>query len=190
MIVSRSTIYKWKKVFCSCFYIIISSPAYSDLSQNDAEMLEKQCWKMQRWHEEEQRSFLQLQEAAKACHAERASQKARREAEAKAKEEAERLRVVEEEERKRRIIEYLQRLWDEVLEEKTALLERAEGSQVVGSKCKEVAAGDEKGQRSSKKARGKQPGKYCGGAAVKMGGSNPCERCVCARQNCLVHPSR
>ena len=145
---------------------------------------------MQRWHEEEQRSFLQLQEAAKACHAERASQKARREAEAKAKEEAERLRVVEEEERKRRIIEYLQRLWDEVLEEKTALLERAEGSQVVGSKCKEVAAGDEKGQQSSKKARGKQPGKYCGGAAVKMGGSNPCERCVCARQNCLVHPSR
>jgi len=29
-------------------------------------------------------------------------------------------------------------------------------------------------QWPSKKARGKQPGKYCGGAAVKMGGANPC----------------
>ena len=35
-----------------------------------------------------------------------------------------------------------------------------------------------------------QPGKYYGGAVVKMGGSNPCERCVCTGQDCLVHPSR
>ena len=89
MMVPRSTIHKWKKVFRSCFYIIISSPAYSDLFQNDAEILEKQCRKMQRRHEEEQRSFFQLQEVVEACHAEHASQKARREAEAKAKEEAE-----------------------------------------------------------------------------------------------------
>ena len=53
-------------------------------------------------------------------------------------------------------------------------MERAEGSQVAGSKHKEVAARDEEGQWFSKKARGKQLGKYCGGAAVKMGGSNPC----------------
>jgi len=33
-----------------------------------------------------------------------------------------------------------------VLEEEAALLERAEGSQVVGSKCKEIAAGDEEKQ--------------------------------------------
>jgi len=39
----------------------------------------------------------------------------------------------------------------------------------MGSKCKEVAAGDEERQRSAKKAREKQPGKYCRGAAVKMG---------------------
>ena len=90
-----------------------------------------------------------------ARRAERVAQKARREAEAKAKEEA-------------------------------SLLEEAEGSQVTGSKCKEVAAGGEEEQRPSKKARGK----YRGGAAVKMGGSNPCERCVCAGQDCLVHPSR
>jgi len=77
-----------------------------------------------------------------------------------------------------------------VLEEEATLLKRAEGSQVTGSKHKEVAAGDEEEQRSSKKARGKQPGKYRGGAAVKMGGSIPCERCVCARQDCLVYPSR
>ena len=110
--------------------------------------------------------------------------------EAKAKEEAERQRVAEEEERKKRTVEYLQRLQDKVLEEEAALLEGAEGSQVAGSKRKEIATGDEKEQRPSKKARGKQPGKYCGGTAVKMGGSIPCERCVCARQDCLVHPSR
>jgi len=77
-----------------------------------------------------------------------------------------------------------------VLEEEATLLEEAEGSQVVRSKYKEVAAGDEEGQWPSKKARVKQPGKYRRGAAVKMGGANPCERCVCAGQNCLVHSSR
>jgi len=168
----------------------MSSPAPSDISQNDAEALEKQRQEMQRRHEEEQRSLLRLQEAAEAHRAERAAQKARREAEAKAKEEAERQRVAEEEERKKRMVEYLQRLQDEVLEEEAALLEKAEGSQVVGSKCKEVAAGDEEEQRPPKKARGKQLGKYRRGAAVKMGGATPCERCVCAGQDCLVYPSR
>jgi len=73
-----------------------------------------------------------------------------------------------------------------VLEEEAALLEGAGGSQVAGSKRKEVAAGGEEEQRPSKKAREK----YRVGAAVKMGGSNLCERCVCAGQDCLVHPSR
>jgi len=68
----------------------MSSPAPSDISQNNAEALEKQQQEIQRRHKEEQRSLLRLQEAAEACHAERAAQKARREAEAKAKEEAER----------------------------------------------------------------------------------------------------
>ena len=85
--------------------------------------------------------------------------------EAKAKEETERQRVAEEEERKRRTREYLQWLRDEVLEEEAALLKGAEGSQVVGSKRKEVATGGEEKQWPSKKARGK----YHGGAAVKMG---------------------
>jgi len=93
---------------------------------------------------------------------------------------------VKEEERKKRMRDYLQQLRDKVLEEEAALLEGAEGSQVAGSKHKKVAAGDEEEQRPSKKARGK----YCGGAAVKMEGSNPCERCVCAGQDCLVHLSR
>ena len=164
----------------------MSSPAPSDISQNDAEALEKQRQEMQRRHEEEQRSLLRLQEAAEACRAERAAPKARREAEAKAKEEAERQRVAEEEERKRRTREYLQWLRDEVLEEEATLLEGAEGSQVAESKRKEVAAGGEEEQRPSKKARGK----YRGGTTVKMGGATPCERCVCAGQDCLVHPSR
>jgi len=77
-----------------------------------------------------------------------------------------------------------------VLEEEATLLEEAEGSQVAESKQKEVAVGDEEGQRPSKKAREKQLGKYHRGAAVKMGGSNPCERYVCARQDCLAHSSR
>ena len=56
-----------------------------------------------------------------------------------------------------------------MLEEEAALLEEAEGFQVVGSKRKEVTARDEEGQWPSKKARGK----YCGGAAVKMGVLTP-----------------
>jgi len=168
----------------------MSSPAPSDISQNDAEILEKQWQEMQWRHEEEQRLLAQLEEAAKLRQAKRAAQKARREAEAKAKKEAKRQRVAEEEKRKRRTMEYLQRLQDEMLEEEAALLEGAKGSQVAGSKCKEIAAGDKEMQQPSKKARGKQPGKYHGGAAVKMGGANPCERCVSAGQDCLVHSSR
>ena len=122
--------------------------------------------------------------------AECTAQKARREAEAKAKEEAEKQRVAEEEERKKRTMEYLQWLQDKVLEEEATLLEGAEGSQVMGSKRKEIAAGDEEEQWPSKKARGKQLGKYRRGAAVKMGSSNPCKRCVCTEQDCLVHLSR
>jgi len=122
--------------------------------------------------------------------AERTAQKARREVEEKAQEEAKRQRVAEEEERKKRTMEYLQRLRNEVLEEEATLLEGAEGSQVMGSKHKEVTAGDEEGQWPSKKVRGKQPGKYHGDATVKMEGANPCERCVCTGQDCLVHPSR
>ena len=90
---------------------------------------------------------------------------------------------MEEEERKKRIREYLQRLQNEVLEEEAILLERAEGSQIAGSKCKEIAAGDEEEQWPSKKARGKQLGKY-------RGDTTPYKRCVCARQDCMVHPSR
>ena len=77
-----------------------------------------------------------------------------------------------------------------MLEEKTTLLEDAEGFQVVRSKHKEITARDKEGQRSSKKAKGKQQEKYHRGATVKMGSANPCERCVSARQDCLVHHSR
>ena len=83
-------------------------------------------------------------------------------------------------------MEYLQQLQDKVLEEEATLLEGTEGSQVMGSKHKEVTTGDEKGQQPSKKARGK----YHEGATVKIGGANPCKRYVCTRQDYLVHPSR
>ena len=74
--------------------------------------------------------------------------------------------------------------------EDATLLEGAEGSQVMGSKCKKIAARDKEEQRPSKKTKGKQQEKYCGGAVVKMEGANSCKRCVSARQDCLVHPSR
>ena len=127
---------------------------------------------------------------AKLCWAEHVAQKARREVEEKAQEEAERQRVVEEEERKRRTIEYLQWLQNEVLEEEATLLEGTEVFQVVGSKCKDIAAGDKEEQWPSKKAKGKQQGKYRRGATVKIGGANPCKRYVCTGQNYLVYSSR
>jgi len=77
-----------------------------------------------------------------------------------------------------------------VLEKEATLLEGAERSQVTGSKHKKVIARDEERQQPSKKARGKQLGKYCRGATVKMRGANPCKRCVSARQDCLVYSSR
>jgi len=40
----------------------------------------------------------------------------------------------------------------------------------MGSKCKKIAAENEKRQQPSKKAREKQPGKYHRVAVVKMGG--------------------
>jgi len=116
----------------------MSSPTPSNISQNDTELLKKQCYEMQQWHEEEQQSLLQLQEIVEACCAERVAQKARREAEAKAKEDVEKWRIVEEKKK----LEYIQQLWDKMLEEEATLLEGAEGSQVTGSKCKEVATRD------------------------------------------------
>jgi len=92
-----------REVFCSCFYIVISSLTYSDISQNNAEILEKQ-WR----HEEQQQILLQLEEVARLCQTECMAQKARRKAEEKAWKEAE--RVVEEEERKKRTMEYFQPL--------------------------------------------------------------------------------
>ena len=105
--------------------------------------------------------------------------------EAKAKEEAKRQRIAEEKKKKKKTMEYLQRLWNEVLGKEAALLERAEESQVMGFKCKEIAR-DKEGQQLSKKVREK----YYKGATAKMRGVHPCKRCVSTRQDCLVHFSR
>jgi len=55
-----------------------------------------------------------------------------------------------------------------VLKEEATLLEGTKGSQVAGSKCKEVATKNKEGQWLSKKARGKQLGKYHRDATIKM----------------------
>ena len=163
----------------------MSSPTPSDISQNDTEILE-----MQQKYKEEQHFLVQLKEAVKLHWAKCMAQKARREAEEKAWEKAERKRVVEEEEGKRRTMEYLQWLWNEMLEEEATLLERAKESQIIGSKCKKITTRDEEEQQLSKKTKEKQQGKYHSGATIKIGGANPCERCVSTGQNCLVHFSR
>jgi len=67
----------------------------------------------------------------------------------KAKKEAKRRRVAEEKEKKKRILEYLQQLWNEVLEKEAIFLE------ITESKHKEVVSRDEKGKQPSKKAKGK-----------------------------------
>jgi len=79
---------------------------------------------MQWRHEEEQWLLVQLEEAAKLHRAEYAAQKAKREVEVKAKEEAKKQRIVEEKEK----LEYIQQLWNKVLEEEATLLEGAERS--------------------------------------------------------------
>jgi len=61
----------------------MSSPAHSDISQHDAEILEKQQQEMQWRHEEQQQFLIQLKKAAKLHQAEHVAQKARREAKEK-----------------------------------------------------------------------------------------------------------
>jgi len=60
--------------------------------------------------------------------------------------------LVEEEEKRKRTLEYLQQLWNEVLEEDATLLEGAEGSQITEPKYKEVSLEDDVDHWSSKKS--------------------------------------
>jgi len=87
----------------------MSFPALSNISQNNTEVLDKKQQEIQQRHEKKQQLLLQLEEVAKLHWTEYTAQKARREAEAKAQEEAKRQRDVEEK-KKKRILEYLQQL--------------------------------------------------------------------------------
>jgi len=62
----------------------------------------------------------------KSYQAEYVAQKARKEAEAKAREKAEKRKVAEEEKKRKRMLEYIQQLWNKVLEEDIILLESIE----------------------------------------------------------------
>ena len=79
-----------KKVFCSCFCIIMSFSTHSDISQNNTEILKMQQQEMQQRHKKEQRLLVQLKEVAKLHWTECVAQKARREVEEKAWKKAER----------------------------------------------------------------------------------------------------
>jgi len=87
----------------------MSSPTLSNISQNDAKVLKKQWQKKQQIYKKQQQLLVQLEEIEKSCRAKHVAQKARKEAEAKAREEAKR-RSVAEEEKKKRILEYIQQL--------------------------------------------------------------------------------
>ena len=54
-------------------------------------------------------------------------------------------------------------------------------------KCKKIASRNKEGQWPSKKVRGRQQGKYHGGATVKMGGVNPCKRYISTRQSSFTY---
>ena len=58
------------------------------------------------------------------------------------------------------------------------------------SKYKEIYPKDGADCQPSKKTKEKQPVRYCEDIRIKIGGANLCERCIYARQNCLVHNSR
>ena len=55
-----------------------------------------------------------------------------------------------------------------MLEEEATLLERVKGFQIIGSKCKDIAARNEERQQLFKKTRGKQLRKYYRGVATKI----------------------
>ena len=74
--------------------------------------------------------------------------------------------------------------------EDTVLLEDAEKSQIVESKCKEVTLEDNRKCWPFKKTKEKQPVRYCRDVGIKIGGVNSYERCVSTRQDCLVYYSR
>jgi len=86
-----------------------------------------------------------LEDAAKACHIKCAAQKVRKAVEAKTREEDKQRRLVEEE-NKRKKLEYLQQLQNEVLAKDATLLESTEGFQIMKIKYKETTTGDEKKQ--------------------------------------------
>ena len=186
--VSKSTIYK-QNFFCFFLCITMSSPIYFDIFQNDAEVLEKQQQKIQQRHEEKQRFLIQLEETVKSRQAKYTIQKTRKEAEAKVREEAERKRVVEKK-KKKRTLKYFQQFWDKILEKDVTLLEDVEESQIVEPKYKKAPLGNNVDHKPSKKTKGKQLARYRGDIGIKMGGANPCERCVHAEQNCIVYNSR
>ena len=93
----------------------------------------------------------------------------------KTRREAERKRGVEENKKKKRMLEYLQQLQNKVL------AEDAEGSQIMGSKYKEILLEDDRDCRPFKKVKGKQLVRYHRKIGVKIGNANLCEKYMYAR---------
>ena len=84
-------------------------------------------------------------------------------------------------------------LWDKIIAGNATLLEGTGGSQITGTKHKEINtifSKDKVEQWPSKKNKEKQSRKYYGDARIKIGGVNLCEKYVHTGQDCLMHNSR
>ena len=143
-------------------------------------------------YEEKQQLQIHFEEVMEPCCVEHAAQKARKIAKAKIRKETKKWRLVEEEDKKK-WMEYLQQLWNEVLAKNIAILGDNEVFQVIGSKQKKITtifSEDKVGQQLSKKIKENQPGKYYEDAVVKIGSINSYERYVYARQSYLAYNSK
>ena len=109
---------------------------------------------MQKRYKKEQQLQVHLEEVVEACYIKYATQKVRKVIKVKVKEKVKKQRLVEEKD-KRKQLEYLQQLQNEVLVEDAVFLGSIEGSQAMRSKYKEVISKDKKRQQFFKKAKEK-----------------------------------
>lgn len=127
----------------------MSSSLSTNISQADTEI--------QRRYKEKQKLQAYLEEVAETCYIEQATQKIRKVTEAKTQKKAKKQRLIKKKKKKKQL-EYLKKLWDEVLAEDTTLLKATKTLYVVEAKQKKVtniSLEDEVGQQLSKKIKKK-----------------------------------
>ena len=77
------------------------------------------------------------------------------------------------EKKKRKKLEYIQQVWDEMIVENTILLERTERFQIMRSKCKKVTSRDKKGNSLPKKLKRSKWRSTVGASQLRWGMLTP-----------------